>query len=88
MEKITNKRTKKCDGYKLWDGQITIHSHIDDPENWYISCSYLDIYRLLLCPQNLTEQEVEKAVESVLVGLFNEMKFRYLHVFNMLKISP
>lgn len=49
-------RNKQHTGWKI--GNVQIHSHIHNPENWELSCRELGVSRLELCPKSYEEWQV------------------------------
>jgi hypothetical protein len=51
----------KLSGYKIGKN-VLIHSHISDPESWFLTIRPMDIFGKSLCSKSCTEQEIARYV--------------------------
>lgn len=49
------------DGYKIGE-HILIHSHINDPESWFLTIRPLNIFGKSLCKKTYSEPEIARYV--------------------------
>lgn len=52
-------------GYKIGKA-ISIHTHVNDPESWFVTISALQIFGQSLCKRDCTEAEIARYVNVLL----------------------
>jgi len=63
MEKVYTK--ERHTGYSIGK-DISIHSHIHDPESWLVTIRPLEIFGKRICSKNATEQEIARYINVLL----------------------
>lgn len=64
MKKTFNKLGEH-NGYEIGK-DISIHSHITDPESWFLTIRPLEVYGRSICRKSATEEDILKVVKSVI----------------------
>jgi len=65
----------KITGYEI-EKSISIHTHITDPESWFITIIPLQIFGQSLCKRDCTEHEIARYVNVLLhkkLNIVNEL---------------
>ena len=57
-------------GYAIGES-ISIHSHINDPESWFVTIRPMQIFGQILCSKERTEAEIRVVVMKLLNDKYN-----------------
>lgn len=70
-------KTGNITGYEI-ENSVLIHSHISDPESWFVTIRPIQIYGELLCKKTCTKEEIARYVHTLL-------KKKYLTIDSIIK---
>ena len=63
----------KLSGYKIGK-DVLIHSHINDPESWFLTIRPMEIFGKTLCSKSCTEPEIARYINLKLHEKLNVVK--------------
>jgi hypothetical protein len=69
----------KHTGYAI--GDILIHGHINNPDNWCLTIMDLNIHGVQLCSKSYSEKEIARCVYQVLRAHHNKLAFYENNIF-------
>lgn len=69
MEKTFHKG--EFDGYEIKAAGVSIHSHINDPERWHVTCREIGIFGKAICSKKVSNTQLLNYVYDLLTNEIN-----------------